>query len=411
MSAQTGAADVAIIGGGVIGCALAWRLARRGYDVVLFDAGEPGRAASWAAGGMLSPLAEAVQPGPFLDLAVASLARYPEFVRALLDATGTSPDYRTAGKLQLALDDTQVETLRAQRRWQHAAGHRTEWLDAGAARALEPALTPVVRGALLLPDDHSIDPRLLTSGLRAAAVRSGARVYAHTRVISVLTTGDAPRHVTGVRLADGATQRAHHAIVAAGAWSGGIDGLPRALPIEPVRGQMLALRPERPRIDHVLLTERCYLIPRSDGRVIVGSTMERAGYQAETTDAALAALREAAIAAVPELARAGVAESWAGLRPATPDALPVIGTDPEVAGLVYATGHFRNGILLTPITVELVEALVAGMEPALSLAPFAPERFAAEVEHRCELCGQPMYDRHCKIACPNCGYLRDCSDP
>lgn len=360
-------------GAGAVGCAVARALASAGRRVTVVDPGRPEAAATWAAGGMLSPLGEAPEPGPFLELALRSHALWPGFASELEAATGVDLGLRLEGKLLAAFDDEGLDALARRRRWQEAAGFDVRWLDGADVRRLEPAVSPAVSGGLLLRRDGAVDNRALGRALHDAAMAAGCRMVDGARVRGVEVAGGAAR---GVRLGDGTMLPCDAVVVAAGAWSGTLQGLPRPLPVRPVRGQMLSFRLPEPALRRVLASD-VYLIPRREAeepRLLVGATSEEAGFDRRTTPQALRRLREGAVRLVPSLTGADVAESWAGLRPGTPDALPVLGRDPEVEGLVYATGHFRNGILLTPITAEIVGAILAGREPG-GLEAFRPDRF------------------------------------
>lgn len=416
---------VVIVGGGIVGAGIAWRLAKRGVDVLLLDdRTRPGMATS-AAAGMLAPLAEAHQPGPFLELGLESLERYPGFIADVEAETGYATGYARAGKLIAALTAAEADDLAAAFAWWLRAERvHVELIDAARAHTLEPALAPDVRAAVLIRDDHRVDNVQLAEALTRAATLAGARII-HDRAMHVTSSNGG---VTGVQSVAGYVE-ADAVVIAAGAWSGTLEGLPRVLPVRPVRGQMLALRPSRPLFARTLAGSDAYLVPRTDGRVIVGSTMEEAGYDATTTPDALGTLRTAAVRLVPALADAARAGAWAGFRPATPDDLPVLGPDPLLNGLYYATGHFRNGILLAPVTADAVSAAIVG-ESDIDLAPYSIARFDAASGVRlppsespaevapdpassdltCDLCGSPMYEVHCKVICRSCGYKRDCTD-
>ena len=407
---------VVVIGGGVIGAGIAWRLAARGVEVVVIgDRTRPG-VASIAAGGMLAPLAEASDGGPYLHLGLESLRRWPAFASELETRTGRDIGYVRAGKLLAALTAAEAEALAST---YSGTARGVELLDGVRARGLEPALSPEVRAAVFIRDDHRVDNIGLHAALERAATLAGARFVAG-RAVSVLSRAG---RASGVAASAG-THAADVVVLAAGAWCATINGLPRSLPVRPVRGQMLALRPARPLFRLTLGSAHVYLVPRMDGRVVVGATMEETGFDASTTPEALAGLRAGALRIVPALADAAHAGAWAGLRPATPDGLPVLGEDPELPGLFYATGHYRNGILLTPVTADAVAASILGTDD-VDLAPFAPARFdegtaprddapaaraSAQSDRTCDLCGAPMYTVHCKVICPACGYKRDCSD-
>lgn len=365
------APDVVVIGGGVIGCGIARSLALRGASVAVLERGRAGAEASWAAAGMLSPQAEADAPGPFLELLLRSRLLYPDFAAALLEETGTDIDYRTEGTLLVSLSGEDDAALDARYAWQRAAGLEVERLGAGAVRALEPALADGARGALRFPGDHQVDNRRLGAALPVAAARAGARLREHSPVRRVRVEGGA---VVGVELEDGERIAAGAVVVAAGAWAGELAGLPRPLPVVPIHGQMIALTGGSPPLRHVVDTPAVYLVPRRDGRVLCGATMERVGLHKAVTAGGVVRLLRGAIGAVPGLSAATLAESWSGLRPGTPDGLPILGEDPEVRCLHYATGHFRNGILLAPITAEAVTAAVLRLPAPVDLLPYSPNR-------------------------------------
>jgi glycine oxidase len=362
-----------VIGGGVIGLATARALALRNASViVLDDAMRRAGTASWAAAGMLSPLAETGDVGPLHSLADASLDRFADFVRDIEAVSGVSVEYRTTGKLHVATtaaDAGEIERLAAL----PAAGRfGVELLDAAEARTLEPALGPNVRGALLVRRDHRVDNRRLHEALCSAAAGAGVELVDATVEAVDCVTG----RVRGVILHDTRAFEADAIVLAAGAWSGSIGGID-APPVRPVRGQMLAVRSAAPLVERVVASPRCYLIPRDGGRLLIGATVEEAGFEAGGSEAELYALLAAARELVPEVETLPVVERWFGFRPGTPDALPVLGADDRVEGLYHATGHYRNGILLAPITAELVSAAVMGEAPAIPLAPFSIARLRA----------------------------------
>lgn len=364
---------IVVVGAGVVGLGIAERLARAGATTTVVDPCAPGSRASRAAGGMLSPLGEATAPGPFLDLAVRSLDAWPTFAARLEATARRSIGFDLGGKVLAALDEERETALRERARWLREEGFEGEWLDRRSLRELEPSLTPEVRGGLLLTHDGTVDNRALTAALAEAAERAGCELRIGPSVERVDSAGGA---VAGVRLDDGEKLPATSVVVAAGAWSGRIEGVPRPLPVRPVRGQMIAYRTSEPLVGRVVSTGDVYLIPRAPddpGRLVVGATQEEAGFDARTTPEGLAALRAAAEEALTTLAGVEPVERWAGLRPGTPDDLPVLGTDPELDGLVWATGHFRNGILLTPVTVELVARTL--LEGGDVPSAFRPDRF------------------------------------
>jgi glycine oxidase len=368
-------ADVLIVGGGVIGCAIARRAARDGLSVVVLERGTPGMEASWAAAGMLSPLAEADGPGPFLDLLLAAREMFPAHTAALREETGADVAYADAGTLVVALREADEAELRERWTWQSAAGLPVERMTADEAREAEPALSAEVRMALRFPGDHQVDSRALGAALWSAAGRAGAEFRLGVHAVRLLREGD---RATGIECAGGERVRAGAVVLAGGAWAGRLDGLPRPLPVEPVHGQLLALETVPPLFRHVVDSPRCYLVPRASGRVIAGATVERTGDRKAVTPWGLRRLIDGAVEIAPALEHAPLAEAWSGLRPGTPDGFPILGADPDVPNLVYAAGHFRNGILLAPLTGERVGALLARGEWCADVAPFGIERFGAE---------------------------------
>lgn len=371
--------DVVVIGAGVIGCAIARELARRGRDVLVIERDSPGRRATWAAAGMLSPLSEAGGGGPLLDLGDASLERYASFSHALRDETGIDVEYRMHGKLYVSAGDHDADVQRLAGD-PAAARFDVSLLDGDGARQLEPALGPAITAALRIGRDHRVNNRLLAQALLAASTSAGVRFRTATPVSSVMVKDGA---ATGVRLMSGDRITARHVVLAAGAWSGMVEGLPRPLPVRPVKGQMFAVdsrnraaeRTMDHLLNHVIYAAGCYIIPREDGRLLVGATVEDAGFRKGPTPRGIATLVHEAIRLVPSIDDMPLVETWAGFRPGTPDGLPVLGRDGLVDGLFHATGHFRNGILLAPITAEIIADLVTGGEPVIDLAAFDPHRF------------------------------------
>jgi glycine oxidase len=369
------APDVVVIGAGVIGCAIARELARRGAAVLVLERDAPGGQASWAAAGMLSPLGEAGRQGAFLELAAASLDRFPALAHELQVETGIDVEYRTAGRLHVSTGDVD-DQLRRLACDPVAARFDVTLIDGDAARALEPALSGQISLALRVGRDHRVDNRRLAHALAAAASAAGAQVRTGSPVAEIEVRGDV---IAGVRLESGERIPAARVVVAAGAWSGLIEG-PASLPIRPAKGQMFAVDShavggERLTIQHTILSSGCYIIPRDDGRLLVGATVEDAGFRSGVTPRGVSVLMQAATTIVPAVADMPLVETWAGFRPVTPDRLPVLGEDPATRGLFYATGHFRNGILLTPITALCIADVVTGTPPSVDLSEFGVARF------------------------------------
>ncbi|GEJ58634.1 glycine oxidase ThiO [Anaeromyxobacter diazotrophicus] len=363
--------DVVVIGAGVQGCAVALRLAQAGKDVLVLERSIPGAEASSAAGGILSPGVEAVEPGPFYALCRASLARYPALVREVEAATGVAVGYREGGTLEVALEDDHAQLLAARAERLERQGLPAEVLDDAAARRLEPGLSPETRGALFFPDEASLDPRLLSRALYLAARAAGAR-FQTGQVLRIVHEGGravAVEHDAG-RLDAGAV------VLAAGAWSALVpgSGLPRGA-VRPVRGQIALLDTRQRLLSRVVFSDKGYVVPRADGRLLCGSTMEEVGFEKAVTAGGLHRVLGMALELAPALEHVPVVETWSNFRPASPDGAPVLGPS-SVAGLFYATGHTRNGILLTAITADAVAAAVLGQPPPVDLAPFSVERLA-----------------------------------
>lgn len=367
--------DAAVIGGGTIGCAIAWRLGQRGLRVVVVERGEMGREASWAAGGMIAPSAEANYADAFFELAIASRAMYADFVRELLALTGIDTEYRTEGTLYLALSSVDEKELEHRWQWQHEAGLNIKKLSADCVRKLEPALTPKLRLALKFPDDHQVNNRRLMKALEAAARRTGVEFWTYTAATDISIANS---QVTGLATTRGEV-KTNTIIVAAGSWSSLLrakdDRAMQDFRVEPVRGQMAALEMPVPPLQHVVYSSHGYLVPRLSGVVIAGSTTENVGYDKRATAGGIASIIERAVEIAPVLSKQVLVETWAGLRPRTNDEWPILGNDSRINGLVYATGHYRNGILLTPITAQAISEMVIRGESTINLKPFSISRF------------------------------------
>jgi glycine/D-amino acid oxidase-like deaminating enzyme len=342
-----------VVGGGIIGCSIAWRLAQRDVHVTVVEKHQPASKATWAAAGMLIPLME--PNSPLQPLTDASYAIFPAFVDELRGITGID-----------------------------------------AELMLEPA-------------GGSVDNRKLGRAAYEAAVQAGVDFLLGVGARKVIRAGNAVRQI---ELADNTLVDCDVVIVAAGAWSGELQGLPYRIPVTPVRGQMLAVAHEHSLVPHIVHSEACYVVPRGATRTLIGATVERVGFDEHTTPEGINGLLNCARAIVPAVTDAEVVETWAGLRPGTPDDLPIIGADSRVTGLIYATGHYRNGILLAPITAQVITELIVDGESTIDLSDFTLDRFIVDVSSPvCDLCGAEMTEWHCRIICTACGYQRDCSDP
>jgi glycine oxidase len=374
--------DVVVVGGGVIGLAAAWKIAVRGMAVAVVDP-EPGRGASWAAAGMLAPVSE-VQRGeePLLALNLASARLWPSFTRELTEAVGRGIGYLTSGTLVVAADDGDRAWTEELYEFQLELGLDVEWLTGRRARQLEPSIAPGVRAAIWTPGDHQVDNRLLLGALLDAAEGAGVALHRHKAATLECAAGA----VSGVRLAEGSTLRAGAVVLAAGSWSGQLGGLPPGTvpAVRPVKGQILRLLPcERApvltrTVRGVVQGSSVYVVPRENRTVVVGATVEERGFDTDPTAGAVYELLRDAHRVVPGITEMVLGEISTGLRPGSPDNAPVVGRAAVdgADGLVVATGHYRQGILLAPLTAAAVAALIAGDEPPDEMAPFGPERFA-----------------------------------
>jgi glycine oxidase len=367
---------VVIIGAGVAGLGIGWRLALAGCKVTVFERGEAGRGASFAAAGMLAAGLEA-EPGEerLLALNLESQRLWPAFRDELEAAADMALGYRAEGTLAVALTRDDVERLRFSFEFQQRLGVQLSWLGGAEARLLEPHLRPGTAAAVRCRNDHQIDSRRLALALKAAFQRAGGELREHTGVEALDVEGATARGV----IVAGERHPADVVVLAAGAWSAGIQGLPAIArpPVRPVKGQMLALRMEagRPLLEHVLWAPKGYLVPKADGRLIVGGTVEERGFDASLTAGGVLALLEAAWRAVPAIEDLAIDEIWAGFRPTSRDDAPILGPTP-VDRLMLATGQHRNGILQAPLTAKAMsEAILSGRVPD-SIADFTIDRFA-----------------------------------
>ncbi len=358
-SPTTSSADVVVVGGGVIGLSCAWRAAAAGLDVTVLERERPGAGASGVAAGMLAPVGEATfGEERLLELALASHRAWPAFAAELADASGRDVGYLALGALHVALDRDEAAELRRRHELMRAHGLDAEWLAPSACRELEPGLAPGGHGGVYAAHESAVDPRELVAALAVAFERAGGRIEI-AEVIGGVFDGE---RLAGVRTADGTERRSEAVVLAAGAWSAA-DWLPGpARPeLRPVKGQILTLAgpPGRAVCERIVATERIYAVPRADGRLVVGATVEEQGFDTRVTAGGVYELLREAYRALPEIAELELVEAIAGLRPTTPDNLPLIGTG-AIDGLVLATGHFRNGILLAPLTADRIAGLLAG---------------------------------------------------
>jgi glycine oxidase len=357
--------DSIFVGGGVIGLACAWRAAQRGAQVVVLERAEPPAGATRVAAGMLAPVGELTFGEPeLLELTLESAALYPEFIAELEGASGQPTGYVREGALHVALDGDEAAQLRRVHDLQRSLGLEAEWLGPRRCRALEPGLTPSFHGGVFAPNEAAIDPRALARALATALVAAGGELRTGSEVVDGIFGGD---RLIGVRTGDGEELRADAVVLANGAWSGATEWLPEHArpPVRPVKGEVMELRGRDGAgapCTRIVCSERVYLVPRPDGRLIVGATVEERGFDTTVSAGGVYELLREAYRLLPEIAEMEIVDTIAGLRPGTPDNLPLIGPG-EIEGLILATGHFRNGILLAPLTADRIAASLAANPP------------------------------------------------
>jgi glycine oxidase len=395
-TSEQSTADVIVVGAGVIGLACAWRAAERGLRVRVLERGQPGAGASGIAAGMLAPVGEATWgEDELLALALRAHEAWPAFASELAQAAGREVGFLDRGAVHVALDRDEAAELRRRFDLMRELGLDAEWMRPREARDLEPGLAPGVTAAVSAPHEAASDPRRLVEALWSACEGAGVEVLAGAQVVDLVAEGT---RVVGVRDAGGDVHTASWVVAATGAWSGAdsrrlgdkeshtpqisqpLGWLPSEArpPVRPVKGQILTLRARdgRPVCVRIVVTERVYLVPREDGRLIVGATVEEQGFDTAVTAGGVYELLREAYRALPEVAELELMETVAGLRPGTPDNMPLIGPG-TLDGLVLATGHYRNGILLAPVTAEAIASIVAGDKALGGLDAFSPARFGA----------------------------------
>jgi len=348
--------DVIVIGGGVIGLSIARELAPR-KSVLLLDRGPTGNGTSWAAAGMLSPLSEANNDGPFFQLCTRSFSMYEEFVRSLVDETGIDCGYSdNEGVLTLATTSEAASTLQCRAAWQQKAAFRVELLSGDDVRKLEPLVTAPVQKALFTPRERSVAPRQLVNALRESCLNRGVDIE------------------TGVNVHSIDQFKAPNVIIASGVWSGELKGLDPIIPVQPRKGQILSLATPSQPFKRIIRWQHTYFVPRGSGEMIVGATEENAGFDRSNTPAGIGQLLNEAQQISSHVGAYPILEMWSGLRPATPDHLPIIGPS-SIPGVFYATGHYRNGVLLAPVTASIIAELIENGKPTTAIDSFLPSRF------------------------------------
>jgi glycine oxidase len=362
--------DVIVVGGGVIGLSVAHAISAEGLSVLLLDPGNAEAAASWAAAGMLAPLSEADRPDPLFELCVASLRLYRDWVGQLQERSGIDPEYQEPGLMYVASSETALAELKCRMDWQRAAGFDSELLTPEDVHRMEPNLTMAIAGGVHMPGERQITPRRLLDALRIACGAGNVEIRSGQRVCEVLRSGD---RVTGVQTETGFIS-AECIVIASGARSAEIAGLCPRLRIAPRKGQMLSLKTPETIFRKLIRWEHAYLVQRPGGNLIVGATNEDAGFDRTLTPAGIGGLLSRVQQLSSHTAAFPIQEMWSGLRPATPDGLPVLGRA-GLHGLIYASGHYRNGVLLAPITASIVAHLAGNRVPPVALEAFAPARF------------------------------------
>ncbi len=369
---MSGPPRVVIVGGGIVGSASAYELAKAGCPVTVIERGAIGAEASSAAAGMLAPLGESSRPGPFQTLALASWRLYPETARELRAATGVDVEYVTTGTLYPLFTAEDARAAEARCDWPLAKELGLTVLEGPEVFEREPAISKKARAALFVPGDHWVNNQRLTVAYAQAAAGRGVTFRLGVRATEVIVEGGR----AGGVVAEGERVPADAVVIAAGAWSGELTtSLGARLPVEPARGQMLALSHVPSLLKHCIHAADVYLVPRPSGELLIGATVERVGFVRAVTPEGIGSLIRGALELVPDLADRPITRTWSGFRPWAPDSLPILGPWPKVSGVFVATAHFRNGILLAPITARLMKELIVDGKPSLDLTPFFPDRF------------------------------------
>jgi glycine oxidase len=365
--------DVAIIGGGIIGCSIAYYLRKQGVNVAVFDQGEIGMQASSAAAGILAPLGSLSGPGPFANLLLASWSMFPSLVAELEEASGIGVEYEQTGTLRVVRTEHNLSNLRKRMREWQPLGLHVQWLDADEVHRYEPLLSSDVSGAIYAPQESQLKATKLTRACAQAAANRGANLYGRTEILGIQSD---QRSVTGLYTAQGETIACNHLIVATGAWTSQCGSwLDISLPVTPQRGQILTVKQPKQPLQHVIFGEAVYLAPKKDHTVVIGATKEEVGFDKHVTAGGLAWLLSTAIRLAPLLDGCAVEQTWAGLRPKTPDNHPILGNAPHWENVTLATGHNSVGIMLSPITGQSIADLITKGHVADVIKPFGAERF------------------------------------
>jgi glycine oxidase len=368
-------ADVAIIGGGIIGCSVAYFLRKQDVEVAVFDQGEIGAQASSAAAGILAPLGTLSGPGPYADLLLASWAMFPALVPEIEEASGIAVEYEQGGVLRVIRDTHNVGNLRKRMREWQPLGLQMLWLTGDEVRRYEPLLASDVSAAVYAPQEAQLKAAKLTRAFAQAAANRGAKLYSHTEILGIQSER---QRVTGLYTAQGETIACHHLVIATGAWTAQCGSwLDISLPVSPQRGQILTVKQPAQPLRHVIFGEAVYLAPKKDHTIVIGATKEEVGFDKHVTAGGLAWLLSTAIRLAPMLDGCAVEQTWAGLRPKTPDNHPILGKAPHWANVSLATGHNSVGLMLSPITGQSIANLITKDVTADVIKPFGAERFSS----------------------------------
>lgn len=362
-------ADAIIVGGGIVGCSIAYHLSKKGVKCLVFERSTIASEASGASAGMLGAMMETDAPGPLVELCLASQKLYPQLAETLFAESGVDIEFIRCGTVGVARNEEEKEALRSKWQWARSFGQQVDWLDTDGLRELEPGLSGELLGGIHIPGDHQVQSPLAAKAFAVAAMRRGARFCEHTPVFRLIADDS---RVIGVETAAGAFY-AKHVIVASGSWSPGLmKSIGLELPVYPVKGQCYsAFLPAG--IRKSVFALKCYLMPKRDGTILVGATQEEVGFDKDTKVDAIAYLQDIAVSMVPAMKDAVFVRTWAGLRPGNPQIKPFLGPVRGFDGLLLATGHFRKGTLLSPITGEIIASIVTGSDSPLDWAPFTLE--------------------------------------
>ena len=370
---QGGGKRVAVIGGGVIGCLTALYLHRLGASPIILEKGQTGRESSWAGAGILCPIHPWLYPDSFTHLVDTSLAMYPEMNRMLLDTTGISMQWHKSGLMIPLFEDDRIHHREDALAWSRKFGWNVEELDADQTREHESTMSEHVTGSLLWPEVGQVrNPRLLAA-VKKALLLCNVPIREHAEVVGL--SENAQGEINAVRLASGETIETDAVLLAAGSWSGELaQQIGLELPVEPVKGQIVLLKDKPGVVNHIIKHDDVYMVPRSDGHILVGASMERVGFQRGTTDNVIDNLLEATYRITPGLKQSKIVEQWMGFRPGSPDGMPYLGPVEGRSGLWVASGHYRNGVALAPGTADIMSRWIMGEEPQMDLSDFRVDR-------------------------------------